>query len=218
MIVYHLCEANWALDNLKRQRLKVSEIEDLNDPFELSGPYLKTKEQRQRFRDWRRTMGKQYGALCFSRDWSNPVLWSHYAKKHTGMALGFEIPRDMLMDVIYTSTRPPPESIYEAYGTQAEGEAYVRSLLLTKFTDWAYEDEVRVFTELNERDKATGLCFRDIGENLALREIIAGPLCTTEKESILSLLSKYPDKVKLVKARLAFRSFRVVKNKQGFNA
>ncbi|MBI1397986.1 MAG: DUF2971 domain-containing protein [Betaproteobacteria bacterium] len=162
-------------------------------------------------------MAKKYGLLCFSRDWSNPVLWSHYAKRHTGIALGFEIPSDMLMDVIYTATRPPPESIYRAYQTQAEGEAYVRELLLTKFNDWAYEDEVRVFTDLKTPDKATGLHFVDFGENLRLREVIAGPLCNTKVSQIRSAISEY-DHVNVLKARLAFGSFRVVKNEKGFDA
>ena len=217
MIVYHLTEAKWALDNLRRGRLKVSRVNELNDPFELSGPHLRTKQQRNEFRNWRRTMAKSYGLLCFSRDWSNPVLWSHYAKKHTGIALGFEIPSGMLMDVIYTATRPPPESILRAYQTQAEGEAYMRELLLTKFNDWAYEDEVRVFTDLKAPDQDTGMHFVDFGENLKLREVIAGPLCKTKVSLIRSAASKH-DHVNVVKARLAFGSFRVVKNEKGFDA
>lgn len=217
MIVYHLCEAKWALDNLENGRLKVSQIEDLNDPFELSGPYLKTKEERKQFRSWRTNMAKEFGMLCFSRDWSNPVLWSHYAKKHTGIAIGFEIPSKMLMDVIYSATRLPPESIQQAYRTQEEGEAYVKTLLLMKYNDWSYEDEVRVFTEIKEPDPSTGLHFVNFGDNLKVKEVIAGPLCTIDEATIRSTLSKYQQEISVVKARLAFKSFRIVKNKKGFN-
>jgi len=218
MIVYHLCEAKWALDNLENGRIKVSQIEDLNDPFELSGPYLKTKKKRNQFRSWRTTMAKEFGMLCFSRDWSNPVLWSHYANKHTGIAIGFEIPPNLLMDVIYTATRPPPESIQRAYGTQAEGEEYVKTLLLMKYNDWSYEDEVRVFKDINEPDSSTGIHFVDFGDNLKVKEVIAGPLCTTKETTIRSVLSKYPQEINVMKARLAFKSFRAVKNEKGFNA
>ena len=29
--------------------------------------------------------------LCFSRNWDNLLLWSHYGDSHTGVCLGFDI-------------------------------------------------------------------------------------------------------------------------------
>ena len=45
------------------------------------------------------------GLICFSRTWSNPLLWGHYAEKHTGIALGFDVPDQLLSQVLYTSQR-----------------------------------------------------------------------------------------------------------------
>ena len=30
--------------------------------------------------------------LCFSRNWDNLLLWSHYGDRHMGVCLGFDIP------------------------------------------------------------------------------------------------------------------------------
>lgn len=34
MRVYHYLEAKWALDNIRRRQLKLSKIDDMNDPYE----------------------------------------------------------------------------------------------------------------------------------------------------------------------------------------
>jgi hypothetical protein len=35
MRVYHFLPANFALDDIEKRRIKISEIDQLNDPFEL---------------------------------------------------------------------------------------------------------------------------------------------------------------------------------------
>ena len=44
MRVYHFISAEYALDDLRKRRLKVSFLEDMNDPFELLGGSLKRPE------------------------------------------------------------------------------------------------------------------------------------------------------------------------------
>ncbi len=213
MIVYHLTEKKWALENIENKRIKIAEIHDLNDPFELIGPDLRTKAERIKFRKWRSDMAKLYGLICFSRNWSNSVLWSHYGDKHQGIALGFEVSDELLMDIIYTSTRMSADSVGEAYGAHAE--KYIQKILATKFTDWAYEDEVRVFTRLEERDQNTGKYFADLDDNIKLRKVVVGSLCDTELKVLENLCARYDEKIELIKARLAFRSYKVVKNEKG---
>ena len=45
-----------------------------------------------------------------SRSWHNPVQWSHYASKHTGICLGFDVPDEHLGEVTYSRTRLLVES------------------------------------------------------------------------------------------------------------
>ena len=49
MGVYHLLCAQYALDDLKKQRLKVSLFADLNDPFELLSVELSDRAIRKKF-------------------------------------------------------------------------------------------------------------------------------------------------------------------------
>ena len=212
MRAYHFTTAEYALDDLGNNRLKIATIDDLNDPFELLGVDLRTGEDRSVFRAWRQEMAQTLGMLCFSRNWHNPVLWSHYADKHRGVCLGFDIADDTLGNVIYTSTRFRLNR-YDLERNEISLQK-VLQLLSAKFTDWAYEDEIRVMRNLHEPDADIGLYFADFSNSLVLREIIAGPLCTITKNQFRDIV---PDSsVKLIKARLAFRSYRVVKNKKGF--
>ena len=82
MRVYHFLPANFALDDIEKHRIKISEIDQLNDPFELWCVSQKDKRLRIGLQRYKEEMSKRYGMLCFSRHWHNPVLWSHYADKH----------------------------------------------------------------------------------------------------------------------------------------
>jgi hypothetical protein len=104
MRVYHFVDRDYGLDDIRRRRLKIATIADLNDPFELV-PSSRDATVRQRFRAWRAQMDQHYGMLCFSRNWRNPVQWSHYAVKHTGLCLGFDIQTNVLTKVRYTAKR-----------------------------------------------------------------------------------------------------------------
>src|SRR5262249_1800839 len=150
-------------------------------------------------------IARTYGVLCFSKTWHNPVLWSHYADRHHGIAFGFDINSDMVKEVTYAETRP---RFHRA------DEPTLHALLYTKHRDWQYEEEVRVYARLEQRDTATGLYFGDFNEHMVLREIITGPLCATTKQEIEAVLSD--EHVSITKGRLAFNTFNVVTNKRGF--
>ena len=62
----------------------------------------------------------------------------------------------------------------------------------------------------------TGFYFYAFDGIVKLTEVIVGPLCNTPRISIDEALKGYPDKIIVIKARLAFRTFRVVKNRKGF--
>ena len=52
--------------------------------------------------------------------------------------------------------------------------------------------------------------------NVQLREVIIGPLCEVPEAKVKDALRDYEDKISVVKARLAFKTFRVVRNLRGF--
>lgn len=206
--LYHLLPANYALEDLRNKRLKVSQIDQLNDPFELWCVAQKDVHLRVALRRYREAMVERFGLICFSKRWHNPVLWSHYGDKHRGICLGFDVDDRGVKPVAYLNDRPRlvlPPTFEDS-----------RQLLFSKFVDWQYEEEWRCWITLEERDAVSGFFFFPFGDFIQLREVIAGPLCPVPASEIRELISGFETPITLVKARLAFRSFAVVKNKRGF--
>ncbi len=133
------------------------------------------------------------GIICFSRSWRNPVLWSHYADKHEGICLGFEIPEDDVSAVTYQ------EGLLQKSSGQSEevflrDEKTQRKLLTTKFKHWGYEDEIRMFLGWNKKNLCNKFhCnkfhFEDFSDKkFSLKEIILGPKCKLSKQDEREIL------------------------------
>jgi len=97
MRVYNLTTAQYALSNIALRRLKVARYDQLNDPFELLAIDVASRDLRAGILAKKTQVHSQEGLICFSRSWKNPLLWSHYAEKHAGIGLGFEIPENLLV-------------------------------------------------------------------------------------------------------------------------
>ena len=152
---YHFVSLQYGLDNLRRRHLKISRLDDLNDPFELWAIAQSDQRVRQALKETKEEMARDYGLLCFSLEWNNPVLWSHYADRHCGIALGFDVDEYILKAVSYRKNRPILKTIDKRVADW---------LLFTKYFDWNYEHEARIFTLLNERDPQTGMYFADFND------------------------------------------------------
>jgi hypothetical protein len=212
MRVYYLTGAQFALSNIALRRIKISRFSDLNDPFELLAVDLSNKVHRAAFRKTKEQLNKNRGLICFSKSWSNPLLWGHYAEKHTGICLGFDIPDRFLKPVLYAN-RPMKIRIDPQNNQPQLTEQVVNRLLRTKFADWKYEDEVRLFVSLNYETVESGCYFYSFSDDMVLREIILGPMCEIPVMSIRNLVANFESRVRVLKSRIAFGSFRVVKNK-----
>jgi hypothetical protein len=87
------------------KRVKVSRFGQLNDPFELLAADLLDPSDQAALANFKDTLDKSTGMICFSSAWSTPLLWGHYADKHSGIVLGFDIPENLLAKVKYTANR-----------------------------------------------------------------------------------------------------------------
>ncbi len=210
MRVFHFLSNMYALETIEKQRIKVSRLDDLNDPFELYALELSNKKHRQAFRAWKKDIAKKTGFLCFSKNWSNPLLWSHYADRHKGAALKFEIPDEFINEISYHPERLVLD-IDKKLSAGGLDEKDVQRLLTMKFKHWEYENEVRVFLRISECISENGLWFYRIGEEIKLVGIVYGPLCQLLERDIASRLPQGKT-LSLTKARLAFKTFSVVKN------
>jgi len=136
---YYLTSAEYAISNIALGRIKVSRFSDLNDPFELLALRVSERQVRDFGRLLREEYDKSTGLICFSKNWISPPLWSHYASRHRGICLGFNIDRAALADVAYAEERVLPD---KSFPTSDMISGDLRSkLATTKFQQWAYEAE-----------------------------------------------------------------------------
>jgi hypothetical protein len=199
MRVYKFLEAKWAIENIKKKRLKVSRVNDLNDPCESIFAYSDSCSiDMTRFVDF---IDKRQGLLCFSKKYDCHLLWAHYAEKHQGICLGFDIPdittkpsgSDRYRKVIY---KKKPVKFPKNQDNKSLA-SFLTNLVFIKFEAWRYEQEVRVWGNVN-RDKndniynEDGLYFSNFDDNLKLKEVIIGMrCCVKDGEAIRDQLNHY---------------------------
>jgi Protein of unknown function (DUF2971) len=213
MRLYHfMCECH-GLSSIKQRRLKISTIDQLNDPFEALSIALSNKSLRSEWQKAKSRFSTEYGLLCFSATWSSALMWSHYADRHRGICLGFDLPGDDLIRVDYKAKRMI-NSEDELVLRGPISRETIEKCLSIKYKSWHYEKEIRRIEPLRDavKDKQ-GKYFSPFGVNLRLAEIIIGPLLQGYRSRITDALGELARSVQIINARLAFRSFRVVRQR-----
>jgi hypothetical protein len=209
--LYHLTTASHAINNIAMGRMKVARFSDVNDPFELMALNMKYGNVRKVVGDFKEKVNNQFGILCFSEDWTSPVMWSHYAEKHTSICLGFDVIRTSVQKIDYADKRILEElgASDEPYGLSPELQ---NTLLHTKCHEWKYEEEYRKVVSLPDAIKEGNLYFWSFGHDIHLAEVIIGQYCNLSLGDVRNLVDKHYPQTNTFKARLAFKYFKVVPN------
>lgn len=133
---------------------------DLCIDFELGQAHEKIAEAIKNIKD---NVNKIFGISCFAERNDNILMWSHYADKHTGFCVEYDMSKIksqeaklMLYPVIYSKKRPLlPLSMFDFSDVKnvkiAEGifpHADIVEALLTKSNIWQYEEEWRIIHTL----------------------------------------------------------------------
>ncbi|BAK66421.1 conserved hypothetical protein [Sphingobium sp. SYK-6] len=207
MLLYHFVPSHWGLQNIQRRRVKVATLDALNDPFEMLAATSPSRAHRAAFRRAKAERAAAVGLLCFSRNWSNPVQWSHYADGHKGLCLGFEVDDARCRPVRYRKKRVA----FDPHGLDdpAAAKVLIESLMTVKFAHWAYEEEVRVWEDLATCDHEGDNRFKRFSNVMSLKEVILGAECDTGRQAITAKLGDLAPTVRLRDARLAFKRFAV---------
>lgn len=138
-----------------------------------------------------------------------PVMWSHYSDKHRGICLGFDIPDEFAIPVKYIDER---STLQFVDGIESKGvdPQFALDLMRSKYKAWSYENEIRMFVGRDEVENEKGLFFYGFGSELVLREIILGARCDVSPSDVAAPIGLNADQGRVLKARLAFNSFRIV--------
>lgn len=213
MRLYHMTSFDTATRFiLPEKRMRLSRFHKLNDPFELMSWKLEGTVGRKMMKTVVDHFTDEYGLLCTVRHWQSPLMWAHYAQGHEGVCLGFDVPEGVARQISYTNER----TAHTIDPTRPFGGITFDDLLknlTTKSTGWAYEEEWRIFANLKEPDAVNGEYYLPFSESLALREIIVGSRCKAPVGSFRKLLGKVDHSVTIIKARPAFESFTMVRQK-----
>ena len=197
------------MSDIVHSRLKVARFKDLNDPFELMALSFAYGQVRRLVREYRAGFDATTGLVCFSEDWTSPVMWSHYADKHKGICLGFDVRRSSVKQVDYKEKRLLPDlgGSEEPFGLT---EAHRDTLNRTKCHEWKYEREWRMFVDLATASEEGAFYFRDFDKDIRLAEVILGNDCELSAEEVRRVVDRHHAKVCVYKARLAIKHFKVV--------
>ncbi|MGY2488217.1 DUF2971 domain-containing protein [Cupriavidus sp. CP313] len=213
MRLYYLTAQIWAEKILRERRLKLSTIDELNDPFELQGVAIGERQLRRIYRLLHEHWTKNIGMICTSTSWQSPVMWAHYGDKHRGVCLGFDVEDAEVHQVRYEPHRLVG-LLDDLVERQAMTQEQLTTILTTKFKDWRYEQEWRIFASLADRKPSDGRYFLSFAPHLKLREVIVGARCDASIEAIAALVPRSTHAVEVFKARPAFDSFRIVRQQR----
>lgn len=213
MRLYYMTAAKWAEVILKERRLKLSRFYEANDPFELNLIDSRDPARRKIVKMIEKYHNERTGMICLGPVWDNPMMWAHYAEKHTGICLGLEVDDHLVSTVEYTEDKIDVEfgAHLPSHGLSVE---LLNKVLTTKSTAWVSEQERRVLAALRTPDPKNGLYYHDFGSQVQLRAVIIGHRCTWTTAKVVDLLGEVVAPVRIWKARPAFGRFAMVEQQQ----
>lgn len=89
------------------------------------------------------------GVLCLSKKFNSPLMWSHYANNHRGICVEYDmtdVDEGTVKKIIYGGSRSLKVSLIDAWLTTGEMPSEIEQVcLLTKSSEWSYENEWRMF-------------------------------------------------------------------------
>jgi len=219
MIVYHFTSSEFAIKALRDRRLKIARINELNDPFEFCAADFSDSSTQTKLEAFKNQANERFGMICFCENYHDPVLWSHYADAHRGVALVFEIPDDMAIHINYQPERFRMD-VDTAIQRGGFNESDLNQLISIKFSSWGYEKEIRMLCHLHDHfcqidSKGKKVYFESLSlesfgvDALKLVGLIRGVRCDLSPADIASELLAV-DSLPAQDARLDSSSFQIV--------
>lgn len=210
--VYRYFSKENAVKTLASRKLKLGRFSELNDPFEAlprfsNLPKNLPRSEIERFEhNLMSNFNRRFGILSFTGPATidKPIMWSHYADQHKGIAIGFDIIPDwngsrFFVPVEYASERPEVSWITDENGylypnfgdNKNDVLESLRRLLGRKGQEWEYEEEVRQILPLDNYEPlgfTNGMIFIPMKEDV-VSEVILGCRCDLDSREISQILA-----------------------------
>lgn len=147
-----------------------------------------------------------FGICCFSKKDDNILMWSHYADKHKGICLKFDIRKDPVFfnipfEVNYQNDYP---DINYLEIIKNNGKGIAQNLLATKSIDWLYEEEIRIIKDSPYYKNHRGN-IKFLKESLI--EVIFGYKVKEQINIVKSLFNKFGYKCHFSQVRIKKKEF-----------
>lgn len=154
----------YILDIIENSRLFCSPYDKLNDPME--GYFEAAADNRSEFKQLSSMIDgivrnhSRFRICSLSADCKSHLMWAHYANGFRGIAIELNVRKRVnhIEEVEYSDGRNLAD--YDPSVGEAGLEDLARKILLTKYKDWKYEKEVRIFKKIGD-DKE---CYHDLQE------------------------------------------------------
>ena len=213
--LYHFTSLKFGISNVLKQRLKIARILELNDPFEFRSVLFprNISNFQEKFENWLKELNDKWGIICFSKIFSNPLMWGHYAEKSTGLVLAFDVPKDDPFKVRYRSR-------FLKAPTAPWSPKDATSLIASKAPSWRYEEEYRVFQALisshAELQANSGklLFFGKFSNSMKLKEIMLGPDCAADMATVMALKRNVGPHVSIFRTQRSLKKFEIMKSEK----
>jgi len=223
ILLYRYLDANSALKSIESRSLRISRLSELNDPFEWRmGIAGVIPEGEPLVEKWLASImanqNKINGLMCFSATCEEPVLWSHYADKHRGVA--FEVDYNLIPDHLIEMSYPSKRLVVDG-NRYAELQKdvpklkeyllpFMQQMLKQKSPSWVYEREYRIYFDLvkdQNLQTAGGHYFVRIPDNFLTR-VILGSKCLLEEQYMAKALEKSGlSSTKVVRAKICNETY-----------
>jgi hypothetical protein len=213
MRLYHYLSYEHGLSAISSNRLKIALLLEMNDPFEQNALFFTDPKAQEKFSAFRKSYNEGTGHICLSRTWSSTIMWSHYADNHRGMVLGFDIPDEYHIQIPYKPGRIDGEPIVKNILDQDSVSPENLKKLMTKHTDWSYEQEHKMTCFLKDAElkllAGRKMYFEPFDETLTLREVLLGHQAKLNNDLLSQALVLGTHDIKPIRTKLAEKTFGV---------
>jgi hypothetical protein len=180
ILLYRYLPAESAIKTIESHSFRVSRLLELNDPFEWSPGLEGIQPEALDLARWCMArvlegLNEKMGIISFSSVVRDPILWSHYADAHRGVAIEVSYLIDeSLHKVEYTNSRPviPSHCIHDPVAHEAELLQILQKYFRQKSPSWSYENEYRAVASLASCQPSGGMFRLKIPDNFVTRVIL----------------------------------------------